>query len=787
MNPLSSLTYYRRHIRHTVLLIALISLSTVGLYLMVGVLDSIPLRAQANDLTRVSRVLPVGSDALVPGIISQIQVHPDVERVIPDNGLHIAYPVLIGVETLHLSGVSVDDATYLMTVANLRIKDGRLFTPRTNEIVLTDAVARALDLQVGDEIDRSISEEFYYRVAAPLTVVGILEGDPAAIAEEGLTPRFGFVSGDYLDSHELYAPRQHGLIVVPKEGRLSALNEFLETAVSSSNTDVVTINELMHFVSMARQSLYVIFGLMNTLVAVVVALVMAAINRIALMQRLEELGVLHALGFDRRTLTRRMIRETAVITTFGWLAGLAISLIVLLFLRDTVLYAQGADLNLWNPAPFYFVIPIPLAIILSAVISTRRVFARLDAVQILEQGKLSTESEKPRKAAGRSATNPLSSLTFYLRHRRRGVLLVGTMALMILGVAFPAFLMLTSVNVMKPETETLRHISQVYPVQGQAVDAGVAAQIRSHPDVEQVVPTILLSMQMSVPPGGATGASIFGVSEQNMPLIMERLGVYLLEGQLPQPRSNEIIISQSIAQNRGLTVGDVVGGPPGDEPNPLTDDNIPAEMIISGILGPDVPWVGLASHEFLNSHELTQNRSENLLVIPLPGREMQTGAWLAQNVATTNTGVNTYEAEVREYEEMVTSISVAFALIESLIAIVAAVALATLNYIFFSQRQDEFGILHAIGRSRLWLVLRTLRETGSTVFLAWLIGAAVCVLGLLLAQAKIYAPLGLQAEIGNVLPWLFTLPIPLAVVLVSVGTIGRVLSKLDPVAIVERR
>ena len=71
---------------------------------------------------------------------------------------------------------------------------------------------------------------------------------------------------------------------------------------------------------------------------------------------------------------------------------------------------------------------------LEAMASVRHVFARLDSVQILEQGKLSTESEKPRTSSGRSATNPLSSFTFYLRHRRRGALLVGTMALMILGV-----------------------------------------------------------------------------------------------------------------------------------------------------------------------------------------------------------------------------------------------------------------------------------------------------------------------------------------------------------------
>ena len=43
-NPLSPFTYYRRHVRAALLQIALISLATVGLFILVGVLDTIPLR-----------------------------------------------------------------------------------------------------------------------------------------------------------------------------------------------------------------------------------------------------------------------------------------------------------------------------------------------------------------------------------------------------------------------------------------------------------------------------------------------------------------------------------------------------------------------------------------------------------------------------------------------------------------------------------------------------------------------------------------------------------------------
>jgi hypothetical protein len=41
MNPLSPFTYYRRHKSQTLLLVGLIILMTLGIYVMVGVLDSV--------------------------------------------------------------------------------------------------------------------------------------------------------------------------------------------------------------------------------------------------------------------------------------------------------------------------------------------------------------------------------------------------------------------------------------------------------------------------------------------------------------------------------------------------------------------------------------------------------------------------------------------------------------------------------------------------------------------------------------------------------------------------
>ncbi len=75
----------------------------------------------------------------------------------------------------------------------------------------------------------------------------------------------------------------------------------------------------------------------------------------------------------------------------------------------------------------------------------------------------------------------------------------------------------------------------------------------------------------------------------------------------------------------------------------------------------------------------------------------------------------------------------------------------------------------------------------SVVAVAWLLGAAACVLSLIYAQANVYTPAGLRLDLFSLSPWLFTLPIPLAVVVASSGTVTWMLTRLDPVSIIERR
>jgi ABC-type antimicrobial peptide transport system permease subunit len=781
MNPLSLFTYYRRHKKSALVQIALISLATAGLFILVAVLDTIPMRANVSYLTKLSRVVPRGG-TLDPAVVAQIQTHPDVARTIPNNGLGVTLPTLLGTESQHLLGVSLQDAQYLMQHCGVRLKEGRMFAPRTNEFVLSEEVARALDLELGSAIGRAIDPYYYETIVAPLMLVGILEGNSEV--DPSPSVRLGFVSAEYLNGHELYAPRVTNLLIIAREGRKAAANDFLETTIRSKYTEVETFATLVEFYQIARVGVYVIFGIVNNVVAVVMAFTVGIINRIAITQRLSEFGLLHALGRYKKQLIRRLTLETATVAGVGYLVGLGIALVVMGWLKNSLFYNLGVDVNLFNLAPFLFVLPIPLITVALTFLNVKRIFARLDAVAIVERGNLSEEA-KERPTVKASSSKPLSSRTFYQRHWRRGFLMILSTALMVLGITFPVFLFSAMTSAMRPFMAYLKDVSEVSPVRSE-LDPGIMGQIRSHPAVARAVPVIPLGIRMILPPGGGTDVNIYGISEADLPILLELFGIYVQHGRLPRPRSNEIVLSAAIAANRDLHVGDVIGGETNKDSSFFVD-NLPTEMVVAGILSPDHPWIGFASYEYLNSHELTASRSPRLLIIPRPGQKQALDTWLAESARSTQARIRTYAMEEREYSEMTMSVVLTFTLLECMIAAVAAIALATLNHIFFTQRREEFGILNAIGRNRRWLVFRTMRETGGVVSVAWIIGAALCLVGLVGMQNLVYAPRGLNLDFFSPAPWLLTIPLPLAVALASVGTIAWMLRNLDPVAVIERR
>jgi len=792
VNPLSTWTFFRRHKRRAALLLSLISLVTVGIYLMVALVWAVfvePGRSNYMFLSKFSVVIPKSHEnGPDPAVIAQIRANPDVARVIPTSTIQIALPqVMAGGSTeFSLLGLMEEDMPYILERCGATLKEGQLPGPRTNGLLLSEEVAANLDLQVGDTIHDSINSQFYGSIVAPLEMVGVLESEV----------RLGIVSLEFLNGHELYGMFSTQFLVVAQENREAAVDDFLRSEVQTTRTDVMTPRKLNERIANEALPGLVLLALIITIVTIAFALVIVVVNRIAFSRRLPEFGILHATGLSKTWLIRRLTMEAAALALVGWAMGIGLSWLVLYLLKVTLFAPRGHDLNVIAWTPIVFALPIPTTVVGFMLISVRRILSRLDPVAVVERGEQSQEGHRKRgMTASKSSAKPLASATFYKRHRRRAVLLISAMSLMIMAIVLFVFIEAVTTDAHEPGLGYLSQVSIVRsPGAGQGLDPGIVAQVRTHPAVERVIPIAprysLLSVH--IPPFlTSSAASPFGVYAEDMAYLVELHGLELKEGRLPRPHTNEMVISEAVAQNRDLQIGDVIGDP--DHPAYPGAESLPTEFVISGIFArstapEDENWLGFVSLEFLESHEAFYVPDvPPLIVVPRAGQKEPLDNWLENELAGAGVSVLTYRQEVDHARESAHSQMLVFALLESAIAVVAAIALAMLNYVFVSQRQSEFGVLHALGYGRLRLVWRTVRETFFTTGIAWAFSAILCLMGLLSLQFGVFAPLGLRLNLLNLTPWLFTLPIPVAVLAATTGTTARTLSKLDPVSIIERR
>ncbi|MFC1975171.1 FtsX-like permease family protein [Chloroflexota bacterium] len=799
MNPLSPLVYYRRHKRRALMLAGLLALAVMGLYLLVGLMQESYITPESTInryLSKFSLVQPDLGTTLDPAVAAQIRAHPDMAQVLPQNNVEIAVPNVGGLAFyFRLLGLQEADVDTVLAQSGVALSEGQLPQPRTNGVALSREIATALDLEIGDTFDWTKDENNqafarYANIVSPLEVVGILEG----------SVRLGIVSYEYLDNHERYRDvARYGVLVIALPGHEAAVDDFLRQTIRSSRTDVYTHRLIEEAAARAQATLYALFIPIMLLVTTAVTLVIGAINQLAFMRRLSEFGTLHAVGRSKGWLARRLTLETTGLAIIGWALGILASWGAMATLSAAVYAPQGFAFNPLQVTALLLVTPVPLAVIGFTLFTAVRALGRLDAVAIVERGELSLEKAQPSRAqSGRAARaraerlpRPLAATTFYRRHTRRAATLIGAMALMIVSTAAFAFVLGAVWDSGQPLLISLSRTSKVSPKNLQ-LEATEMAQIRAHPAVERAIPvTIISPLGLAMPLiRDNSPLETYGVTAEDMAYLVKLYGLKLVEGRLPRPNTNDIVIPWTAATNRNLHVGDVIGDP--DHPIYPDAPTLPSELVVSGIFAraenpaEDV-WLSFMSQEFINSYRSDWKTDLSLIIVPKAGQKAMLDAWLESQIAGERRIVLTYGKQQASMQESLNMALFTVSLMESIVALMAALALAGLNYVFVTQRQAEFGVLNALGFGRLQLVWRVARENLFTTGAAWLLGLLGCAVILAYLQYGLYAPSGLRLDFFNPTPWLYTLPVPVAVFAVTTGTIAWTLSKLDPVSIIERR
>jgi ABC-type lipoprotein release transport system permease subunit len=368
------------------------------------------------------------------------------------------------------------------------------------------------------------------------------------------------------------------------------------------------------------------------------------------------------------------------------------------------------------------------------------------------------------------------------------------MGVIIFAVTLIIFILGVSADAQEPFLGYLRKASLV---QSSAtvfdLDPAVKARIKAHPSVERVIPVAPRFHTMSawIPPFVSNEASPFAIYVEDMAYLVDLYGLVLKEGHLPRPGTNDMVISESLAQNRDLVVGDVIGDP--NHPAYPGAETLASTFVVSGIFAsPPVPedenWWGFISLEYIEDEGIYPlPDSLPVFVVAKEGQKDILDNWLQSELAGIDTSVKIYHQELTHIQQSAKNQILSMVMLQAIIAFVAAVGMAILNYIYIAQRQGEFGILLAIGYSRKFLVKRVFKETMYTIAIAWCFSALITFIAMLYMRFGVYEPIGLMFNLFNITPWLYTLPTPVTVLAVTGISTARVLSKFDPISIIEKR
>lgn len=282
---------------------------------------------------------------------------------------------------------------------------------------------------------------------------------------------------------------------------------------------------------------------------------------------------------------------------------------------------------------------------------------------------------------------------------------------------------------------------------------------------------------------------VLGVTDDNRDYLIKRIGTSVLPGgRLPADGMPEAVISEPMADNKKVKVGDLIASP--TDEGGISGSPVPVRLV--GILkGPT--WIAFTSKSFCDSTFLTTPRS-TVLTTKNPNDLMALNNDLMPALHRQNGRLNpaklqllSYQSLVRELKDSLSSMYLIMAVVNSLVIFVIALMAGMLSNIYFTQRIAEFAVLAAIGYQRTRLIGRVIGETLLLTLAGWVVGAIVTNIALTYLKDALFTPRGLLINPHDLFAYEYTIPIPISITVFAVATIAWRLVRLDPVSIIERR
>jgi len=376
MNPLSPSTFLLRNARQTIPLTLVLVLAVMLVAGIISMINSIPLsiRTIYSYSKGFTGVTPRGDATQTQPILNEIKRESPVEidRVITCRTAATVVQSIVGKWAFYAVGMSQPDIDYYLQRQGVTSIDGRKPEPGEAAAIISEPVARNLNLQIGSELLGPTKEEGY----SPFKV---------SVAGIAKTDRWLMVLPiEYLRENH-FPPIDLGIVVAKDPNQQETLDRWAEERFKGRRASILAFFQIEKSTNEMFQTLYMILNVVIGTLVLVITFMMGLLINIYQSQRLVEFGLLQAIGYTKRQILNRVLVETVLVVFIGWALGLATAYGLLNLAKRVMMDPKAYALNPLDPVAYAYTIPLPIAILAVAAATIVLRFRKFDPIGVVER------------------------------------------------------------------------------------------------------------------------------------------------------------------------------------------------------------------------------------------------------------------------------------------------------------------------------------------------------------------------------------------------------------------
>jgi len=376
LHPLAASTYLFRNIRKTAPLTGVIVLAVMLIVGIVSLMNSIPfsIRATYSYSRYFLAMTPRGDMTLTPIMMGEVmaQTPVPIERVIVCRFTPANVKSIVGKWPFGILGMKPDDLQYYMKKLGVKKLDGRLPEPGKPEAVISEPVARNLHLKLGSVIIGPDGQENYS--PKHVKIVGIAD------------TREWFMANDIEYQRQYHFPPLDNVMFFTENFKTQEkLDRWATDHFKGQRAQVFAYHMLEKQTEDMFNILYKILNVVILTLVIVITFMMGMLINIYQSQRIQEFGLLQAIGYTKRQLLTRSLRESVLVVLLGWSLGVLCAYGLLNAVKVTLMDPQAFSVDTMDPVAFSYSLPIPIAILITAGLTIYFRFRKFDPVGVVER------------------------------------------------------------------------------------------------------------------------------------------------------------------------------------------------------------------------------------------------------------------------------------------------------------------------------------------------------------------------------------------------------------------